>query len=439
MSKASLTQTLQEKLREDSLKNLSEREGSEQANRMRLREFVTRLREPGEPYSLSPASTSTPSFKVGDVHNFPYVSERGAETPGAGHLSAPASKEFFEHLKTAASKPDPASRDASMGRAAKVVANDWGLKHGKEGVTASVLHEARAQAVFVSRELGAKLGLGPVESAVFGHSLERALEKEGFKVFANHAIDKISDAFRATSSSTALATGMRHNMESALTQSMNWMASHGVTKEALKNAVSKHSGKFVVLAQLADNPEVVQRAAQVLAHSDKALNGVIALAKDDEFRKAVGNVTLATGEAVAGIHKGAGSVAILAGAALKGESTDDMGRHAFRAALSIVGGAAGGLAGGGVASIATATLGASAGSWVADKVLEVWDKQFNNGQAPAQQKHVTAQELQESKQTLADRTQDVARRMQSSGTELAKEHGRDMEREYTLQHKPKAS
>lgn len=425
---------------------LADREAEAQEQRKRLRESTVQLREPSEHPGTAPASTSQPTFKIGDAKGFPFVSERGELTPGNGHLSGKGAEEFYSLMKEAASKPDSASRENAVGRAAKVVAHDFAAKHGitgrhaKDGLLQTALHEARAQATFVSREIGEKLGVGPVQSTIIGYSLERALEREGFKVLANHAIDKAADFFRASSSSVATASGMRHSAEATLSKSLNWLSSHGVTREGLKEALGKHAGKLAIVAEVSRHPEVVQKVAFALSKSDKVLDGVMMLAKDDDFRKAIGTLTLSAGETIAGVNKGAGSVAILAGSALRGDSTEDTARHAFRAALTVLGGAAGGLAGGGVASLATGTVGAMAGSWVADKLLDIYDKHMGKG--PHVQEHtVTQQDRQDSTKVIADRVAhkvvEEEKHLQASGkmpsipAALA-ERGREMEREYSM-------
>ena len=436
-----------DQFKETRLRALSDREAQAQEQRQRLRDSVVRLREPSQATATGPASTSHPSFKIGDVKGFPFVAERGETTPGNGHMSRQASEKFYEALSDAARRPDVASREASVSRAASVVAHDWAAKHGLTGkhgtdnLMKTAMHEMRAQATFVARELGEKIGIGPVQSTIIGHSLERALEREGFKVFANHAIDKSSEFFKATASSVASAAGLRHSAEANLSKSLNWLASHGVTREALKDALGKHAGKLAIVAEISQHPEVVQRIAQTLSKSDKVLDGVMMLAKDDELRKSIGTLTLAAGETVAGVNKGVGSVAILAGSALRGDSSEETARHAFRAALTVLGGAAGGIAGAGVASLATGTAGAMAGSWVADKVLDLYDKHLGKG--PHVQEHaVTKQDNLDSAKVIAER---VGQRMQSEAKHLvdtgkvpaaAVDRGQEMVREYTMRHSP---
>lgn len=425
------------------LRALSDRESVAQEQRQRLRESVVQLREPSPRPASAPASTSQPTFKIGDAKDFPFVSEHGATTPGNGHLSPKNADEFFSLLKDAAVKPDVASRDTYVGKAANVVARDWATKHGltgrevKDGLLHSALQEARAQATFVARELGGKIGVGPVESSLIGYSLERALEREGFKVLANHAIDKTSALFSATSASIASTSGLRNAAESTLSKSMNWLSAHGVTRDGLKDALGKHAGKLLVISEVSRHPEIVKQVAVTLSQSDKLMDGVILLAKDDELRKAVGSLTLATGESIAGIHKGAGSVAILAGSALRGDSAEDTARHAFRAALTVLGGAAGGVAGAGVASVATGTAGAVAGGWVADKLLDLYDKHLGGKEAQTPAHVVSKEETANSTKVIADR---VATRMKSAGQDMAAEklpssvmdRGRELEREYSM-------
>lgn len=405
-------------LKQELEKARQERESNENLSRNKLRDFATQLREPAENNALGPASTSSPSFKLTEASSFPHVTERLPTQPGSGHLSPDAERNFLTHMSEAARHPDAASRDAHASKAAKTVAKDWDQKHNHKAnssepsLLVAARQEARAQAVFVAREIGEKIGLNPAESTVIGYALERALEKEGFKVMASYAVDKISDAYKATSASISNAVGNRAAMETSLNKSLNWLAERGVSKEAVKDALKKHSSKFIVLSELASNPEMLQRAAQVIAKSDGAVNAIVGMAKDDDLRKAVGTLTLASGEAVAGVHKGVGSVAILAGSALRGDAPEDTARHVFRAAMSILGGAAGGIAVGSVSagfgSVAGAVAGSAAGSALADKLIEVYDKNFGGPQT-AQERTVSKDELADSSKLIGDRIKDSAK------------------------------
>lgn len=405
----SLTQTLQEMLRAESLQGLKSREDQADQLRAKLRDFAVFLREPNASQALGPASPSTPSFKVGNTPNFPFPAVQLPTTPRNGQLSLEGAGEFWKHMKDAAARQDPTARDAATGRAAKAVAHDFAAQHGLlrhpgDSLKATVLHEVRAQAAFVSREIGAQLGVGPVQSSIIGYSLERALEKEGFKVLVSHAVDKTADVFRATASSAASVAGLKHSAESGLNKSMQWLASHGVTQEAFKGALAKHAGAITAVATLSQNPEVVQRAAQIIAASPKGLEMATNLAKDDQLRRALGTATLAAGESLAVVHKGVGSAAILAGAALRGDSVEETGRHAFRAAMSVLGGAAGGVAAGAVSagfgSVAGAVAGSAAGSLIADKLINLYDRQFGGA---VEAHKVDKQELHNAREVLEDR------------------------------------
>lgn len=406
-----------EQLKQELEKARQERETNETQSRNKLRDFATQLREPAENNSMGPASTSSPSFKLTEASSFPHVTERLPTQPGSGHLSPDAERNFLTHMSEAARHPDAASRDAHASKAAKTVAKDWDQKHNHKAnasepsLLVAARQEARAQAVFVAREIGQKIGLNPAESTVIGYALERALEKEGFKVMASYAIDKMSDAYKTTSASISNAVGNRAAMESNLNKSLNWLAERGVTKDALKDALNKHAGKFIVLSEMYSHPEALQRAAQIIAGSDKVLDAVVGLAKDDELRKALGTLTLASGEAVASVHKGVGSVAILAGSAMRGDAPEDTARHVFRAAMSILGGAAGGVAAGSVSagfgSVAGAVAGSAAGSALADKLLEVYDKYFGGPQA-SQERTVSKAEFADSSKVVGDRIKDAS-------------------------------
>ncbi|MDN8078445.1 hypothetical protein QZN30_03430 [Burkholderia multivorans] len=423
------------------LKGLHDREEAAQAQRRLLQDSLVQLREPHHA-APAPASTSHPSFLLGNVPDFPHAAEAGSTKPGLGQLSEAAGKEFWSAMQTAATKPDVASRDDATGRAARVVARDWLEKHGllkpgHQGVMKEALHEARAQVTFVSREIGTKLGLNPAESSVIGYSLERALEKEGFRVIASHAFEKSADLFRATASSVASAAGLRHMSESTLAKSMNWMATHGVSREVLKDALVKHSGKFSALMEVAEHPQAFERAFHVLSKSDKVLDGVLALSKDSEFRKSIGTLVEGAGENIASFNKGIGAVAIVAGSALRGDSREDIARESFRAGMAVIGGLVGAAAGGGWASVATGWAGAQAGEWVANKVLDAYDRMMGRAQqAPDHQ--VTKSDALDSSRVLAGK---VANRMQDEMKHLAGSNkganelentGRELQREYQM-------
>jgi hypothetical protein len=423
------------------------REHDQELQREKLRNSAVQLREPNHRPSTTPANSTLPTFKLFDAKGFDFVVESG-EKAGLGNLSEQGASTFLQQMKQAAAKPDVASREASTGKAAKAVATDWLTKHGlmnkQHGMVDTALHEARAQVVFASREIGEKLGLNPVQSQLIGYSLERALEKEGFRVFANHAIDKSVDIFKASASSIATAAGLRHSAESTLSKSLNWMASHGVTREALKDVLAKHSGKISVIAEAAEHPEALRRVAHLLSRSDKLVDGVLAISKDAELRKSIGTLTLAAGEDVAHFNKTAGSIAILAGSALRGDSAQDTARHAFRAAMSVIGGALGGaggaavgIAAGGVAtpwlSFAGATAGSSMGSYVADKVLDLYDQHMGKG-PHVQENTVSRSDLRQSTGVVAERVVDKLHEAEHRGKlspDMAPRE-REMERDYKL-------
>lgn len=419
-----LSRQLEERLTRDAQDDREARDATIAENRNRLRDNTTiQLRDAGTPHAHAPASIEQPSFKVGQAANFPYTVEAGPVDTVRGSMSEQGYSDFMSNMAQAATKRDVYSRDASTQKAAQSVVRDWLDKHmpghhGKQSAAdelkSEVLHKARAQVVFSSREIGEKLGIPQWQSAAVGYSLERALEKEGFRVFANHALDKSVDVFKATASSLAGATGMRADMESKLASSVSWLAEHGVGREALKDAVLKHSGKFQTLVSAAEHPEAITRAAQLISHSDSVLTAVSKIGTDQELRKAVGNLTLSAGEGLAGApgSKGLASVAIVAGSVMRGDSAEDTSRHAFRAALSILGGAAGGIGGGAVSagfgSVAGGMVGAELGGRLADKLLDVYDG-FTKSNSAAQAQghdnvhHVSKQEATASAKTIVDK------------------------------------
>ena len=371
-------------LRSSNRKIMDEVEVKQGAQRDQLRGYATSLREPGEPLTQGPASLSNPTFKVGEAKGFTGVLESGVDASKSGHMEPDAFKSITEKLTEAASRPDITSRDADVAQAARGVSESWAQKNGTKAEP-SLIRESKAQVVFATAELVEKAGLNPIAAQAVGYSFERALEKEGFKVLASQAIDKAADGiakFTATSSSAALATGNQAKAESLLAKSVNWLADKGVGRETVQKFAKDHAGKFQVLLVAASNPETVQQLGRTIAQSDHVVDGIVAIAKDSELRKAVGTLTIASGETLSAVSKGAGSAVILAGAALKGESADEVGRHVFKMGMAIVGGAAGGIGAGsitaGAGAVPGALVGQALGGALADKILEVYDKQMGN-------------------------------------------------------------
>lgn len=431
------------KAREDLARAGNERDAEQLLARNRLRDQQYHMREPADTRMTGPGSLSAPAFKLTASPHYPGAVEHGPDRSGSGQLTPAAEAKFLEHMKAASQESNPHKRDAEVAKAAKVAGKDWDQKHGhskaEPGVIGELRREARAQMMFAAREVGEKIGLNPAASSVIGYSLERALEKEGFRVVASHAVDKISDVFRSSASSVASSTGIRHTLESNLSKSMNYLASHGVTRDAIKDVLRNHSGKFVAIAEIASHPEALSRAAYILGKSDSVVDGVMAAATDKELRKALGSVTLATGEAVASVGaRSVGSVAVVAGALMRGDSAADTSRHIFRAAVSILGGAAGGIAGGAVSagfgSVAGAVAGAELGSRLADKMLSLYDRMFNKEAAKPAERMVSNEELKHSTEVIGQRAggaaKDAAVQMvgdlKERGVERTREMGHSM-------------
>lgn len=421
------------------------RESAQQEARARLRDYATALRDP-MPSTAQPGSLGTQSFKLSPASHF-----KGAVLPGGreeGHLPGAARAEFLDHLKEASKHlNNPERRDTHVQKAARVAgaAHDahTGLTskqiadHPKESLIHMARQEARSQMMFISREIGEKLGISPQAASVVGYSLERALEREGFRVVASHAIDKVSDVFKASTSAVAATTGLRQSLDQQLGKSVTWLADHGITKATIKDFVGKHSGKLVILSELASSPELLARATYLISKSDKVVDGIIAAASDKELRKAIGNVAMASGEALSAVPgaKGLGSISVVGGAMLKGESPSETGRHIFRAAASIVGGALGGVAGGAVSAgfgaVGGAVVGSELGSRVADKLMEIYDRQGPREQAHAPQPLVSKDELKNSAHVIQERVgtsikgaaADGLHRMPENVRELARERG----------------
>lgn len=393
---------------------LADVEDSQSKQRDNLRNAIVSLREAGEPAPQGPASFSNPSFKIGEVKEFPGVTETKQTQPVSGHLAPEEFKSVLDHLANASRQQDPVSRDSQAGAAAKEVSNSW-AKQNETNNNPSFLREARAQVAFHTAELAQAAGIAEPQAKVIGFAFERALEKEGFKVLAHHAIDKVADlasGYKPSSSSAALATGNQAQAESVLAKSADWLADKGVTRDTLQKAVKEHAGKFQIIAAAASNPEAVQQVARTIAKSDSLLDGIMAISKDSELRKAVGTLTMAAGEAASTVNKGIGSAAIVTGALVKGESADEMGRHAFRMGLSILGGAAGGVAAASVSAgfgtIAGAAAGQYLGDKIADKVLEAYDKFTGNDNNQNKSNMVSREEITQSTDIVKNRVGDAA-------------------------------
>lgn len=396
--------------------------------------YAISLREAGDPAQSGPASMSNRSFAVGPVHGFTGVKEDLPMNKDSGQLSKTEFDDLSQKLLSASKKPDATSRDAEAGRAAKTVANSWSRQNGGPAqATPSLLREARAQAVFATTEIAKAAGIPPGQAQIVGYAFERALEKEGFKVLASHAIDKAADgvnSFRASSSSTAVATGNRAKAEAMFDKSANWLANKGVTTEALKGVVKNHTGKFLLVAELAQNPETLKQVSMAIAKSDGLVDAMVAINNDKELKKAVGNLTMAAGDSLSTFSKGAGSAAILTGAALKGESVDEVGRHAFRMGMAILGGAAGGIAAGtvsaGFGAIGGAVVGQMAGDKLADKILDAYDSFMGNSRSDGMKTDlVSKQEINQSKDVIADRLKDnTSEKTQEMAREMVKSPGK---------------
>ncbi|MEX3984168.1 hypothetical protein AB4Y45_35015 [Paraburkholderia sp. EG287A] len=419
-----LTNALLEKLRLLEHDKHHERGHGHEESRERMREWVAHLRDASTPHSYEPASTSTPTFKIGDVKGFPFVTERAESTPGIGNLSPDGSASFMNSMRDASTRSDPVSRDAATGRAAKVVSKEWAHLHGYQNAGAELLHKARAQVTFAAREIGQKLGIGPVESTAIGYSLERALEREGFRVIASHAIDRAADVFRSSVASVAGAAGMRAATESTFGKSMTWLAEHGVTSQLLKDGLTKHMGKVTAIVEVAQHPEAIRRVAQIIANSDTVLHAVMKLGTDVELRKAIGNLTLASGEAMTngpGLLKVGGSAAMVVGSLLRGDSSEQTERHIFRAALSLLGGAAGGAAlgavSGGFGAAAGGIVGAEVGARLADKLLNLYDG-YKGQAAQHDNVQVSHADLRQSMNVLEQRAEKGAEQKLASMAKL---------------------
>lgn len=215
------------------------------------------------------------------------------------------------------------------------------------------------------------------------------------------------ETFRASGSAATASLGWRANMDRTLNDSMSWLSKNGVSRDAIKGALNRHAGKIMVAVDIAQNPDLVKKTAQMVANSDSVIDGVVKAATDKEVRHAVGTLTMATGESVAAVPgaRAAGSLAVVGGSMLRGDTSEQTARHAVRAGFALLGGAMGGAAGVsmGPAAIATAVVGAELGAHLGDKVLAVWDRFQGNTPEQTNTRTISQEQIEQSAKVLADK------------------------------------
>lgn len=415
----------------------AQRTALEQEAKSRLRDKVATLREPAG--ATTDKSPTREAFQVG-----PIATPLEGTDPNSGHLGSTAYKELLDHLSKAGQaheRNDVAARDMHTDRAATAVSKDFARQKGS---FSELRDQARSTAVFEARKLGEKVGLDPVSSSAVGYALERSLEAKGFKVVANQAIDGIAKFANSTASAAS-----RLLPEVNLDRAMSWMASHGVSADALKNTLKQHSGKFAILAEVAGNPGNLKVLANAIASSDKAVDVFLMLKNDKEVREAAGTLLMGSGETLVkgpGLLSSVGALAMTAGSVLKDDENSLLNRHAFKAGLSILGGAAGaigiGAVSAGTGSWIGGTAGAMAGSAVADAVIAIYDK--FTGKEASNERVVSKSDMQDSAKTLADRgltggrdklVEEISSRQDASSTRGL---GRELEMSYSKSPAPGA-
>ena len=356
--------------------NEENRKTREADARRELRDKTFRLVDVDSEYRAVPAaSEKMPSFQVGGLE--------APHPPVSGSLSPEAEGKVMVEL-TIASISLPEARDEACRRAANHISTDWHKQRGPESAKdkledamGEVKHAVRQQVVFSSIELGKKLGMDPLTSSSVGYSLERALESASFSTLVHRGVDG-SASFLSSTSSRALELAGHAGLEANFQKALTWLDSHGLTKDLFKSALDKHSGKLQFALSAIENPSAFEKVAAIMQHAPSAAAAITVIAKDAELRHAFGDIALNSGESLASANKGLGSVLILSGSALRGDSTEETGRHAFRAFMSVAGGVALGSAVGGatlgVGALAAGYAGSVAGGAIADKMLAEYDE-----------------------------------------------------------------
>jgi len=393
---------LQDKLRDNSRR---EEELTKFRDTIRDNFATVSLHEPTEVYT-PPASPNKPSFLVGPNQDFDGPKDFASASPATGHLSEQGFKDVVQDFRESGSARDAATRHAAADRAATTIKNEL-ASPGKE----EVLGEVRNQVAFAARELGEAAGLNKVESALAAEALDHALMKQGIRTLVDKGFD-LGSRYSPSSSAVSKSMSDQFNISKTLENAGDYLASKGVTTDKLRDFLGKHAGKLAVVASL-DSQDIKTAAAIVL----KAPDAYAAL-NDEKFRKSLGNALVSAGEAASFVSKAGGSAAVVAGAALRGESAEDMGRHAFRFGMAVAGGVVGGVAGGAVSMGAGTALGAiggqAAGSALADKILDYFDKEFGGGRGADQDKSKDLAEVAKSSSLSSRSGEDLGKSMEMS-------------------------
>ena len=182
------------------------------------------------------------------------------------------------------------------------------------------------------------------------YAMEQSLAAKAITVVSQIGVDKVATSLASKAQIFADKAGLGAHLDSACAQ----LKSANISREAIKDFVGKHAGKFNILLEVSGHSDKLLALA---AHS----GGLVKLVKDEEFRSAVFEITKDIGKTAAMVPggKGLGSAAIVVGSMGRGESTQDTAAHLFRAACAIGGGAALGFVLGSAAGASTLGVGAA--------------------------------------------------------------------------------
>ena len=380
-------------------------------------------------YSAPLFDPSKPSFVVGAMNGElnPKKLEAGAVDPIKGHLPDAAYDAMLKSLRDAQSDMlSGGSGQAGSSRAATGVTNSlMSIRNPADAKEAlkeqlsdgHMLRAARMQIACNIGELTKAVGGDTMTAQASVNMMLVGLQQRGFSWAIEQAFDKSEKisaigaqvmgaipggaGAAATLSGTAenagklLARGeaahslgmglvgkaqsvaSSANLSQFVDNSLDALKHAGVSKEAVKNFTSKHTGKLSILFEVADHTRpIAERVAYLMEKTPELIPALILIFKDKEARTALGDLGMGLGDAIAMIPggKAAGSAMLLAGAGLSDKSAAEVDQHLLRLSLAVAVGAVGGLAGTALAgpfgTFGGAVAGQAAGAKFADFIID---------------------------------------------------------------------
>lgn len=441
---------------------ISYRDSQQSTQRNNLREFAVSLREARETGDAEPATKERESFAIGPIPDYDGKVRKGA-TEGEGNLTKEEHGKLKDAFRKMGSAGSAQARDQMADTAARDIASS--VNRGKQGAVQGMISKARSQVVMNFQALGRQVGLSDTGASIAGYALERGLERAGFNVMADKGINSLMDKIegkQATASSDggksntspntledknapraersgaesgpgdsrsapsssgnytpSVASGTRaasnqnafqRFQANAMDKLSDFVKDNNISREQMSRVARVAGARLQVVSELVTHRETLVATYRTIAGSENAVKAIAAAATDKEVRNALGNIGVAAGETT-GVPKSLGSVAVLAGALLRGDKTEDLLRHSIRAGGAILGGLLGGAAGtlaGPAGSAIGGVLGSEGGAHIADAIIDATDKRFGWGAYAegAQEKgtQITQEELKDSVKVLTDAT-----------------------------------